>query len=204
MKSWHLTRPTSLCILLKYPTWLSEVKFSPAGLIFFQVIFRSGKRSRTARPIVEIEAVAMNCASIGLHFISSWTKSSSDSASLFGWPLAAAWRRRFSPVWQKVFYTFETVTPLTLYFDPVTRKLLGSWVVFCWNVPASTQNIINNRWPHILFNWFSHGGTFFRTHSLRSKVFLPAKRNMSRDQSERSKWSREQAQNLILHIVSHN
>ena len=27
---------------------------------------------------------------------------------------------------------------------------------------------------------------------------------MLRDQSERSKWSREQAQNLILHIFSHN
>ena len=27
---------------------------------------------------------------------------------------------------------------------------------------------------------------------------------MLRDHSERSKWSREQAQNLILHIFSHN
>ena len=27
---------------------------------------------------------------------------------------------------------------------------------------------------------------------------------MSLDQSERSKWSREQAQNLILHVFSHN
>ena len=46
---------------------------------------------------------------------------------------------------------------------------------------------------------------FFRTHSFRSKVLLHAKRSiMSRDQSERSKWSREQTQNLILHIFSHN
>ena len=58
MKSWHLTSPTSLT-LLKYPTWLSGVNFSPAGLIiFFQVIFPSGKQARTARPILEIEAVA--------------------------------------------------------------------------------------------------------------------------------------------------
>ena len=65
MKSWHLTSPTSLYTLLKYPTWLSGVNASPAGLIFFsQVIFPSGKRSRTARPIVEIETVAMDFASI--------------------------------------------------------------------------------------------------------------------------------------------
>ena len=66
------------------------MNFSPAGLISsFQVIFPSGKRSRTARPIVEIEAVAKDCASTfslkpllvleGLHFISSWTKPSSSS-----------------------------------------------------------------------------------------------------------------------------
>ena len=43
--------------------------------------------------------------------------------------------------------------------------------------------------------------------SFRSKVVLLAKRNMLRDlrdQSERFKWSREQAQNLSLHIFSHN
>ena len=43
--------------------------------------------------------------------------------------------------------------------------------------------------------------------SFRSKVVLLAKRNMLRDlrdQSERFKWSREQAQNLSLHIFFHN
>ena len=44
--------------------------------------------------------------------------------------------------------------------------------------------------------------------SFRSKVvLLAAKRNMLRDlrdHSERFKWSREQAQNLSLHIFSHN
>ena len=91
----------------------------------------------------------------GLHFISSWTKSSSGSASLFGWPLAAAWRGRFSLIWQKVIHTFETVTPLTLHFDDLwSYRSKTSWVVLCWNIPASTQNIINNQRPHILFNWF--------------------------------------------------
>ena len=37
--------------------------FSPAGLIIFsQVIFLSGKWSRAAWPIAEIEAVAMECS----------------------------------------------------------------------------------------------------------------------------------------------
>ena len=41
------------------------MNFLLSGLItFFQVIFPSGKWSWTARPIVEIEAVAMDCASI--------------------------------------------------------------------------------------------------------------------------------------------
>ena len=45
----------------------------------------------------------------------------------------------------------------------------------------------------------------FRTHSFGSKLVLPAKRNiMSRDQTERSKWSRKQAQSLILGIFCHN
>ena len=51
------------------------------------------------------------------------------------------------------------------------------------------------------FKLISHGGMFFRTHSFGSKLVLPAKRNiMSRDQTERSKWSRKQAQSLILGI----
>ena len=65
MKSRHLTSLTSLYTLLKYPTWLSGVHFSPAGLIiFFQVIIPFDNRSPTARPIVEIKAVAMDCTSI--------------------------------------------------------------------------------------------------------------------------------------------
>ena len=44
---------------------LSGVNFSLAGLIiFFQVIFASGKRSRTAGPMAEIDAVGVECASI--------------------------------------------------------------------------------------------------------------------------------------------
>ena len=51
------------------------------------------------------------------------------------------------------------------------------------------------------FLLISQGGKLFRTHSFRSKVVLLAERNiMLRDQSECSKWSRKQAQNLILHI----
>ena len=51
------------------------------------------------------------------------------------------------------------------------------------------------------FQLISQDGKLFRTHSFRSKVVLLAERNiMLRDQSERSKWSRKQAQNLILHI----
>ena len=51
------------------------------------------------------------------------------------------------------------------------------------------------------FQLIFHGGKLFRTHSFRSKVVLLAERNiMLRDHSECSKWSRKQAQNLILHI----
>ena len=210
MESWHLTSPTSLYTLLKYPTWLSGVNFSPAGLIiFFQVIIPSGKRSRTARPIVEIEAVVLDCASVfslmllevleGLHFISSWTKSSFGSASLFGSPLAAAWRGRFSPVWQKVFHTFETGN--TAYFVLWSYRSKTSWVVLCWNIPASTQNINDLisfsidflRWKGLSYSFISK-----QTCSTRWRNIMP------RDQTERSKWSRKQAQNLILHIFSHN
>ena len=166
MKSWHWTSPTSLYTLFKYPTWLSGVNVSPAGLIIFsQVIFPSGKWSRTARPVVEIEAVAMDGASIfsliNAHvssrrstFISGWTKSSSGSASLFGWPLVSAWRRRFSPVWQKIFHTFETGNTAYFVLWSCRSKTSCEWVVLCWHIPASTQNIINNQWPPILFNWF--------------------------------------------------
>ena len=47
------------------------------------------------------------------------------------------------------------------------------------------------------FQLICHGEKFFRTHSL----FCPRKETLCHvDQSERSKWSRQQAQNLILRI----
>ena len=42
----------------------------------------------------------------------------------------------------------------TAYFVLWSYRPKTSWVVLCWNISASTQNIINNQWPHILFNWF--------------------------------------------------
>ena len=190
MKSWHFTSPTGLYTLLKYPTWLSGVNFSPAGLIiFYSFIFHFGdfgEGSRTARPIVEIsEAVVTDCTSIfslmllevleGLHFISSWTKSSFGSASLFGSPLAAAWRGRFSPVWQKVFLKFETGN--TAYFVLWSYHSKTSWVVLCWDIPASTQNIINNQWPHILFNWFPTVESSSVLIHFEANLFYPLKKH---------------------------
>ena len=214
MKSWPLTSPTSLYTLFKYPTWLLGVNFLLLASSSFSKSFSllvSGlgqngllKKSKLlpwTAPWYFLSLMPLYVLE-GLHFISSWTKSSSGSASLFGWPLAAAWRGRFSPVWHKVFHTFETVTPLTLYVDDLwSYRSKTSWVVLCWNIPASTQNIINNQRPHacILFNWFP--AVHLPYAFFWGKVVLPAKSNiMSLDQSERSKWSREQVQNVILHI----
>ena len=62
-----------------------------------------------------------------------------------------------------------------------------------FTVPLGTSHKVFNT-----FQLISHGGKLFRTHSFRSKIVLREERNiMLRDQSERSKWSREQAQNLI-------
>ena len=93
--------------------------------------------------------------------MSSWTKSSSGFTSVFVLSLAAAWRGRFSPVWQKVFHTFETGN--TAYFVLWSYHSKTSWVVLGWNIPAFTQNIISDQWSHVFFQFFSHGGKFFRT-----------------------------------------
>ena len=137
----------------------------------------------------------------GLHFISSWTKCSSGSARLFGWSLAAAWRGRFSPFWQKVFHTFETVTPLTLYFDPIALKLPG-YSVETFRPPLKISSTIRDL---IYFSIDCPKWKVLPYAFIWGKVVLLTKRNiMSLDQSERYKWSREQVQNLILHIFSHN
>ena len=89
----------------------------------------------------------------GLHFISSWTKSSSGSSSLFGWPLAGSMEREiFSLLTEGLPYVWNCNTA---YFVLWSYRSKTSWVVLCWNMPASTQNIINNQRPRILFNWFS-------------------------------------------------
>ena len=42
----------------------------------------------------------------------------------------------------------------TAYLVLWSYRSKTSWVVICLNIPASTQNIINNQRPHTLFNWF--------------------------------------------------
>ena len=86
----------------------------------------------------------------------------------------------------------------TAYFVLWSYRSKTSWVVLCtvetFRLPLKISSLIRDlihfsidfpRWK--AFIW--------------GKVVLPAKRNiMPLGQSERSKWSREQAQNLILHI----
>ena len=93
--------------------------------------------------------------------------------------------------------SIRLVTPLTLYFDPIALKLPGQYSVETFPPPLKISIISDLISFSIDFP--RYGVKFFRTYSFRSKVVLPAKRNMSRDQSERSKWSSEQAQNLVLH-----
>ena len=49
---------------------------------------------------------------------------------------------------------FETGNTAYFVLWSCRSKTSYEWVVLCWNIPASTQNIINNQWPHILFNGF--------------------------------------------------
>ena len=127
-----------------------------------------------------------------------WNKSSSRSASLFNWHLAAAWRGRFFPVWQKVFHTFETGN--TAYFVLWSYRSKTSWVVLCWNIPASTQNIINNQWPHILLNWFPT----VECSSVLIHLFCPRKGNMSRAQTEALRMVTQVSPKFNFRHFSHN
>ena len=55
----------------------SGVNFSHIGLIIlFQVIFPSGKRSRTARPMAEIMVMALNCKATNGSGFYSWSECS--------------------------------------------------------------------------------------------------------------------------------
>ena len=78
-------------------------------------------------------------------------------------------REIFSPLTERLPYVWNCNT---VYFVLWSYCSKTSWLVLCWNILASTQNIINNQWPHILFNWFpTVKSSQFRTHSL----FCPRK-----------------------------
>ena len=68
----------------------------------------------------------------------------------------------------------------TAYFVLWSYRSKTSWVVLCWNMPASTQNIINNQRPRILFNWFSTvESSSVRIHSRQSCSAREKKRNVT-------------------------